>query len=73
MLVKYVEVVVCCYRDYLSTLRVNTAYVILLFALLGIAVTFAGSRRAVESAGANGAAAAADDAKTEDAEGGESE
>ena len=56
----------------IAVLRVNTAYVILLFALLGIAVTFAGSRRAAGAAGANGASAA-DDSKAEDAEGGESE
>ena len=53
----------------ITVLRVNTAYVILLFAVLGIAVTFAGSRRT--------AAAAADNAKTgsraEDGEGGEPE
>jgi len=53
----------------ITVLRVNTAYVILLFAVLGIAVTFAGSRRT--------AAAAADNAKTgsreEDDEGGEPE
>ena len=55
----------------IAVLRVNTAYVILLFAMLGIAVTFAGSRRAVSAAGANGAAA--DDSEAEDAEGGEFE
>ena len=55
----------------IAVFNINTAYVILLFALLGIAVTFAGSRRAAGAAGANGAAA--DDSKAEDAEGGESE
>lgn len=49
----------------IAVLKVNTAYVILLFAVLGIAVSFAGSRRAAE--------AAKPDAKTGDREGGESE
>lgn len=49
----------------IAVLKVNTAYVILLFAMLGIAVSFAGSRRAAE--------AAKPDAKTGDGEGGESE
>ena len=49
----------------IAVLKVNTAYVILLFALLGIAVTFAGSRRAAE--------AVKSDAQAEDEEGGESE
>ena len=49
----------------IAVLKVNTAYVILLFALLGIAVSFAGSRRAAE--------AAKPGAKTGDGEGGESE
>ena len=51
----------------IAILKVNTAYVILLFAVLGIAVTFAGSRSST-------AAAAADDADSgTKAEGGESE
>jgi chromate transporter len=49
----------------IAVLKVNTAYVILLFALLGIAVSFAGSRRAAE--------AAKPGAKTGDGAGGESE
>jgi chromate transporter len=49
----------------IAVLKVNTAYVILLFAVLGIAVTFNGSRRAVE--------AVKSDAQTEDGEGGGSE
>ena len=50
----------------IAVLRVNTAYVILLFAVLGIAVTFAKSRKA--------AAAAEGAAGTEEAgEGGEPE
>ena len=51
----------------IAVLKVNTAYVILLFAAIGIAVTFAGSRSSI-------AAAAADDADSgTKAEGGESE
>ena len=50
----------------IAILKVNTAYVILLFAVLGITVTLAGSRRTV--AAAEGAAAGA-----EADEGGESE
>lgn len=50
----------------IAILKVNTAYVILLFALLGIAVTFAGSRKTV-------AAAEGADAGAEADEGGESE
>ena len=34
----------------IAVLRINTAYVILLFAVLGIAVTFAGSRKAATAA-----------------------
>lgn len=49
----------------IAVLKVNTAYVILLFAVLGIAVTFNGSRRAVE--------AVKSDAQAEDGEGGGSE
>ena len=61
----------------IAVLRINTAYVILLFAVLGIAVTFAGSRKAataadgaagVESAGSGDMAAAG-----EAGEGGEPE
>lgn len=44
----------------IAVLRVNTAYVILLFAVLGITVTFAGSRKIAKE-------------KTEAGEGGESE
>ena len=51
----------------IAVLKVNTAYVILLFAAIGIAVTFAGSRSSI-------ATAAADDADSgTKAEGGESE
>ena len=72
----------------IAVLRVNTAYVILLFAVLGITVTFAGSKRAaaeVASAGAgkaggadaaeisSGGAAGDDGSQAEDGEGGESE
>ena len=61
----------------IAVLRINTAYVILLFAVLGIAVTFAGSRKSataadgaagVESAGSGDMAAAG-----EAGEGGEPE
>ena len=38
----------------IAILKVNTAYVILLFAVLGIAVTFAGSRKVKEDAGEGG-------------------
>ena len=56
----------------IAILKVNTAYVILLFAGLGIAVTFAGSRRTV--AAAEGADAGAEsDSQAEADEGGESE
>ncbi len=58
----------------IAVLKVNTAYVILLFALLGIAVTFAGSKRtlaAAESSGPKGADAK-NGAGTEVDEGGES-
>ena len=56
----------------IAILKVNTAYVILLFAGLGIAVTFAGSRRTV--AAAEGSAAGAEsDSQAEADEGGESE
>ena len=44
----------------IAILKVNTAYVILLFAVLGITVTFAGSRRTV--AAAEGAASGAESA-----------
>ena len=72
----------------IAVLKVNTAYVILLFAVLGITVTFAGSKRAaaeVASAGAgkaggadaaeisSGGAAGDDGSQAEDGEGGESE
>ena len=40
----------------IAILKVNTAYVILLFAMLGIAVTFAGRRRVAETAGSTAAA-----------------
>ena len=49
----------------IAILKVNTAYVILLFAVLGITVTFAGSRKT--------AAAAKSGAQAETDEGGESE
>ena len=56
----------------IAILKVNTAYVILLFAGLGIAVTFAGSRRT--DAAAEGADAGAEsDSQAEADEGGESE
>jgi len=72
----------------IAVLRVNTAYVILLFAVLGVAVTFAGSRKAaaeVASGGAGkaggadaaeiscGGAAGDDGSQAEDGKGGESE
>ena len=50
----------------IAILKVNTAYVILLFAVLGITVTFAGSRKTV-------AAAVKPEAQAETDEGGESE
>ena len=50
----------------IAILKVNTAYVILLFAMLGIAVTCAGSRKTV-------AAAVKPEAQAETDEGGESE
>lgn len=53
----------------IAILKVNTAYVILLFAGLGIAVTFAGSRRTVAAA----EGAAAEEEGAEAGEGGESE
>ena len=51
----------------IAVLRVNTAYVILLFAALGIAVTFAGSRRVAEAAveGIAGVEKSGGDAETE--------
>jgi chromate transporter len=60
----------------IAVLRVNTAYVILLFAVLGITVTFAGSKRAaaeVASAGEGKAGDAGDAAAGGKDEGGESE
>lgn len=72
----------------IAVLRVNTAYVILLFAVLGVAVTFAGSRKAVAEVASDGAgkaggadaaeissggAAGDDGSQAEDGEGGESE
>ena len=56
----------------IAILKVNTAYVILLFAVLGIAVTFAGSRRTVAAAEGTDAEAEAD-SQAEADEGGESE
>ena len=50
----------------IAILKVNTAYVILLFAVLGITVTFAGSRKTAAEAAKSGVQAEAD-------EGGESE
>lgn len=52
----------------IAVLKVNTAYVILLFAVLGITVTFAGSRKSVAAAGGD-----AGTENAEDGEGGESE
>ena len=49
----------------IAILKVNTAYVILLFAVLGITITFAGSRKMTASAKSGG--------QKEESEGGESE
>ena len=61
----------------IAVLRINTAYVILLFAVLGIAVTFAGSRKAATAAdgAAGGESAGSGDmaAAGEAGEGGEPE
>lgn len=56
----------------IAILKVNTAYVILLFAVLGIAVTFAGSRKTVAAAEGTDAEAESD-SQAEADEGGESE
>lgn len=56
----------------IAILKVNTAYVILLFAVLGIAVTFAGSRKTVAAAEGTDAGAESD-SQAEADEGGESE
>ena len=56
----------------IAVLKVNTAYVILLFALLGIAVTMAGSRKAAAAAG-EGTAADSKSARIDGKEGGDSE
>ena len=50
----------------IAVLNINTAYVILLFAVIGITVTMAGSRKAVT-------AAAAEDGAAKDEEGGDGE
>jgi chromate transport protein ChrA len=59
----------------IAVLKVNTAYVILLFAVLGITVTFAGSRKMAAAAeGSGGAENVNTGAEGNDAgEGGESE
>ena len=59
----------------IAVLKVNTAYVILMFALLGIAVTFAGSKRALaaaEGAALKGADAVSESGDSTADEGGES-
>lgn len=56
----------------IAILKVNTAYVILLFALLGVAVTMVGSRKAAAAAG-DGAVSEDGAARAEETEGGESE
>ena len=59
----------------IAVLKVNTAYVILLFALIGIAVTFAGGRKAVAASGGavTESVGTKDCAQAEAGEGGESE
>ena len=57
----------------IAVLKVNTAYVILLFAVLGVTVTLINSRRAVEAAAGEGSASDVNGPGTDDNEGGESE
>ena len=57
----------------IAILKVNTAYVILLFAVLGVTVTLINSRRAVEAAAGEGSASDVNGLGTDDNEGGESE
>lgn len=57
----------------IAILKVNTAYVILLFAVLGVTVTLINSRRAVEAAAGEGSASDVNGPGTDDNEGGESE
>lgn len=55
----------------IAILKVNTAYVILLFAVLGVAVTLINSRRAVEAAAKEGSASDGNGSRADDSEGGD--
>ena len=57
----------------IAILKVNTAYVILLFAVLGITVTLINSRRAMEAATGEGSVSDGNGPGADDNEGGESE
>ena len=57
----------------IAVLKVNTAYVILLFAVLGVTVTLINSRRAVEAAAGEGSASDGNRPGAGEEEGGESE
>ena len=57
----------------IAILKVNTAYVILLFAVIGITVTLMNSRRAVEAAAGEGSSSDGNRPGAGEEEGGESE
>ena len=57
----------------IAILKVNTAYVILLFAVLGITVTFAGSRKMAAAGPEKAETGSQSVGQKEDGEGGESE
>ena len=57
----------------IAILKVNTAYVILLFAVLGVTVTLINSRRALEAAAGEGGASDGNGPGAGDEEGGEAE